>query len=104
MLLFRVLASLLLSELFFLVVLLFFLAFCSGSVLLRVVFDRAPFQFDWFILGLFLWPSSMYLLSPFLFCPAFHQVPLILNASFGLFSLHLLVPSSSCGFVLVSIS
>ncbi len=84
-LLFRVLASLLLSELFFLVVLLFFLAFCSGSVLLRVVFDRAPFQFDWFILGLFLWPSSMYLLSPFLFCPAFHQVPLILNASLSVF-------------------
>ena len=25
-------------------------------------FCRAPFQFDWFILGLFLWPSSTWLL------------------------------------------
>ena len=47
----------------------------------------------------------------FLFCSAFHKVPLLLNASgggggvgCGVGFIHLLVPSSSCGFVLVSIS
>ena len=42
----------------------------------------------------------------FLFCPAFHKAPLILNAGGGGGGgvIHLLVPSSSCGFVLVSIS
>ena len=45
-------------------------------------FHRAPFQFYWFILGLFLlWPSTIQLLwLVFLFCSAFHQAPLILNA------------------------
>ena len=63
------------------------------------------FQFDWFILGLFLWPSSVWvLLLVFLFCSVFHQTPLVLNASFQSFFIHLLIPSSSCGFVLVSIS
>ena len=58
----------------------------SGSVLLRVVFDRAPFQFDWFILRLLLWPSSVWLLLlVFLFCLAFDKAPLILNASFFFF-------------------
>ena len=38
-------------------------------------------------------------------CSGFHQAPLILNASYGcFFFIHFLVPSSSCGFVLVSIS
>ena len=65
----------------------------------------APFWFDWFILGLFLWPSSVWLLLlVFLFCSVFHKTPLVLNASFQGFLIHLLVPSSSCGFVLVSIS
>ena len=68
-------------------------------------FCRAPFQFECFILGLFLWPSSVsLLLLVFLFSPMFHKAPLILNASFGGFFIHLLVPSSFCGFVLVSIS
>ena len=76
-------------------------------------FHRAPFKFHWFILGilLFLWPCSVYLLLlVFLFCPAFHEAPLILNASFGVWGgggggfVHILVPSSFCGFVLVSIS
>ena len=45
----------------------------------------------------------------FLFCSAFHRAPLILNVSFGggggvVEFIHLLVPSSSCGFVLDSIS
>ena len=46
----------------------------------------------------------------FLFCSTFHEAPLILNAFFCFvfilfFSIHLLVgTSSSCGFVLVSIS
>ena len=52
------------------------------------------------------------MLLVFLFS-AFHQAPLILNAFFGRMvrgggggggGIHLLVPSSSCGFVLVSIS
>ena len=66
-------------------VLLFLLAFCrlcssqSG-------FCRASFQFECFILGLFLWPSSVsLLLLLFLFCPVFHQAPLILNDSFSVF-------------------
>ena len=69
-------------------VLLFILAFCrlcssqSG-------FYRAPFQFECFILGLFLWPSSVsLLLLLFLFCPVFHQAPLIVNASFSVFFLY----------------
>ena len=48
-------------------------------------FCRAPFQFERFILVLFPWPSSVYLLLVFLFCPAFHKAPSILNASFGVF-------------------
>ena len=58
------------------------LAFCSS----QSGFHRVPFKFDWFILGLllFLWPCSVYLLLlVFLFCPAFHEAPLILSASFG---------------------
>ena len=52
-----------------------------------MVFRRAPFQFDWFILGLFLWPSSIWLLLlVFLFSLAFHKAPLILNASSFFFS------------------
>ena len=75
----------------------------QGSVLLRVVFHRAPLQFDWFILGLFLFPSSIWLLLlVFLVCLAFDQAPLILNASFFFFFRHLVL--SSCSFVLVSIS
>ena len=50
------LAGFLLSE-FFLVVL-FFLAFCKLCSS-QSGFCRAPFQFDWFILVLFLWPSSV---------------------------------------------
>ena len=69
--------GILLSELFFLVVLLFVLAFCRGL-----------FFSEWFLLGLlFLWPSSIWLLLlVFLFCLAFHKAPLILNASFFFFS------------------
>ena len=72
--------GLLLSE-FFLVVLLFFLAFCrlcssqSG-------FHRASFQFNWFILGLFLWPSSAQLLLLLSGFSLFNISPFILNASF----------------------
>ena len=40
----------------------------------------------------------------FLLCSAFHEAPLILNAGGGGGGIHLFVPSSSCGFVLVSIS
>ena len=46
----------------------------------------------------------------FLLCSAFHEAPLILNAwgggggGGGGGDIHLFVPSSSCGFVLVSIS
>ena len=45
--------GLLLSELFFLVVLLFCLAFCKLCSS-QNGFCRTPFEFDWFILGLFL--------------------------------------------------
>ena len=39
------------------------------------------------MLGLFLWPSSVWLLLlVFWFCAAFHKASLILNASFGVFS------------------
>ena len=45
-------------------------------------FCEVPFQFDWFIVGLFLWLSSVWLLLlVFLYSSVFHQVPLILNAS-----------------------
>ena len=41
----------------------------------------------------------------FLLCSAFHEAPLILNAGGGEGGgIHLFVTSSSCGFVLVSIS
>ena len=58
-----------------------FVGLCSS----QSCFHRAPFQFYWFILGLFLlWPSTIQLLwLVFLFCSAFHQAPLILNASGG---------------------
>ena len=42
--------------------------------------------------------------SVFVLSSIFYRAPLILNASFGVFFIHLLVPSSSCGFVPVSIS
>ena len=75
------LLDLLLSELFFLVVWLFCLAFCKLCSS-QNGFHRAPFEFDWFILGLFLL-ALFYLAIIFMFCPAFYEAPLILNASLG---------------------
>ena len=74
-------------------VLLFLLAFCRFCSS-KSGFCGASFQFECFILGLFLWPSSVsLLLLLFLFCPVFDQAPLILNASFGEFSYSFLYPA-----------
>ena len=96
----------LLSELFFLVVLLFFLAFfrlCSSYS----GFHMAPFWSECFILGLFHWPSSAQLLFYLvvLLCLALHRAPFILTASFWVIFIHFFYPcpSSSCDFGLFSV-
>ena len=87
----ELLASLLLSLLLFLVL------FCSfqnfvGLCSSQSGFYRAPFWFECFILGLFLWPSSAQLLLLISDFSPLNLSPFFLNASFWVFFIHFFYP------------